>query len=159
MFRNVVSIYVNDLSRPYLALSLAGNNITRLNYVTNVFREAQYHDLAQQSREKTQKLLQDICSQPKTPTWALINLAGIYKEQEDTEAAIECYRRALTLNYNQISWRIELARLLAEKKRMPEAMHQARICLRIRPNSKEAEKLVADFSISPATWGNDTVQR
>jgi len=159
LFKDVVSIYVNDLSRPYLALSLAGNNITRLNHVTNVFREAQYHDLVQQSREKTQKLLQDICSQPETPTWALINLAGIYKEQENTEAAIECYCRALTLDYNKILWRIELAKLLAEKKRMPEAMRQARICLRIRPNSKEAEKLVADFSMFPATWNNDTVER
>lgn len=159
LFKDVVLIYVNDLSRPYLALSLAGDNITRLNLVTNVFREAQYHDLAQQSREKVKKLLQDICSQPETPTWALINLAGIYKEQENIEEAIECYRRALALNYTRINWRIELAKLLAEKKRMPEAMQQARICLRIYPASKEARKLVADFSMFPATWSNDTVQR
>ena len=40
-------------------------------------------------------------------------MANIYRKEEDNEAAIECYRRALALDYGQIQWRYTMARLLA----------------------------------------------
>jgi len=34
-------------------------------------------------------------------------------------------------------------------ERIPEAMREARICLRLRPQFKAAEKLIADLSVHP----------
>jgi len=56
------------------------------------------------------------------------------------------------------SWfktRLELARLLAKTQRLPEAMREAKICLQLRPQLKAAEKLVADFSVHPATFSEE----
>jgi len=158
LFKDVVSIYVDYLSRPDKAMSLAGDDAGRLHYITLVFEEGQYDDLAKQCREKIKKSLEEMCSRPDASAPVLASLASIYKEQQNTEAAIKCYHRALELDYSQVRWRIELAKLLAETKRMPEAMHEARICLRLRPNSKEARTLIADFSVNPATWGKETYQ-
>ena len=47
-YRDVVRIYVEDLSRPYKAIALASDNIDRLKHLVNVFKDAQYNDLAQQ---------------------------------------------------------------------------------------------------------------
>jgi uncharacterized protein HemY len=58
----------------------------------------------------------------------------------------------LVLNYSQIYWRLELAKLLADIGDVPEAMDQVRICLKIKPSSEEAKKLLADLSLSPEGW-------
>ncbi|MBN2183173.1 MAG: O-antigen ligase family protein [Sedimentisphaerales bacterium] len=159
LFNDVVSIYVDYLSCPRKAITLAGDDLGRLSHVALVLTEGQYEDLAQQCREKIKNLLEQMCSSPDAPAPALASLANIYKEQHNNEAAIECYRRALILDYGQVRWRIELTKLLAEMKMMPEAMHEARICLRLLPDSREAQMLVADFSVNPATWNKDSLQQ
>ncbi len=155
-YRDVVRIYVEDLSRPYKAISLAGNNVDRLKHLVNVFNDAQYNDLAQQCRIKVKELLEQKCRSATANASDNASLAGIYKQLNENEYAIEHYRRALALDYSQIAWRIELARLLAQTGNIAEAMSQVRICLRINPNSKEAENLLADLSISPAGWSRET---
>jgi len=154
-YKDVVKIYVDNLSRPNKAISLAGDNIVRLNYLINVFIDSQYNDLAQECRIKVKNLLEAKCSTSEANASDNESLARIYKQLHDNNSAIEYYRRALTLDYSQISWRIELARLLAEAGNVPEAMNQARICLRISPSSKEAEKLLADLSVSPEGWSKE----
>ena len=62
----------------------------------------------------------------------------------------------MTLDYSNLSWRIDLAKLLADTGNVQEAINQARICLRISPASKEAEKLLADLSVSPEGWSKKT---
>jgi hypothetical protein len=42
-----------------------------------------------------------------------------------------------------------MARLLAETDKIPEAIHEARIGLRLRPQFKAAEKFIADLSVLP----------
>ena len=155
LFKDVANIYINHLSRPHLAILAAGDDIGRLSYVANVLEDMQYNDLAEQTREKIRDLLKAKCSQPDAPASTFAFLADIYRKQQDNEAAIECYRRALALDYGQVHWRFELARLLAKMERIPEAMNEARICLRLRPQFKAAEKLVADFSVHPATFGEE----
>lgn len=58
LFKDVVDIYINHLSRPHLAISAAGDDIGRLNHVINVFDDMQYIDLAEQARKKIQSLLE-----------------------------------------------------------------------------------------------------
>jgi len=59
------------------------------------------------------------------------------------------------VDYGQVSWRFTLARLLAETEQIGEAIHEARICLRLRPQFKAAEKLIADLSVLPGAMSNE----
>jgi tetratricopeptide (TPR) repeat protein len=154
-YRDVIKLYVEDLSRPYRAISLAGENTDRLLSLINIFTENQYFDLASECRIKVKNLLTERCESSEANASDNACLANIYKQLENEELAIEYYRRALTLDYSQVTWRIALARLLADTGNVPEAIDQARICLRISPNFKEAEKLLADLSLCPAGWSKE----
>jgi tetratricopeptide (TPR) repeat protein len=153
LFNDVVSVYVTGLSRPDLAISAAGENVHHLKHVADVLEEMQYNDLAQQTRQKTRRLLEMKCSQPDAPAWALAFLGDICRGQEDDKAAMEYYRRALALDYSQVEWRLNLAQVLARMEKVPEAMGEARICLRISPQLKSAERLVKNLSVHPAVLG------
>jgi tetratricopeptide (TPR) repeat protein len=155
-YRDVVRIYVEDLSKPYEAISLAGDNIGRLKHLIDVFMDTQYIDLAQQCRIKVKGLLEAKCLTLEASASDNASLAKLYQQLNDDESAIEYYFRALTLDYSNLSWRLDLAKLLANTGNVQEAIKQARICLRINPASKEAEKLLADFSISPEGWSKKT---
>jgi tetratricopeptide (TPR) repeat protein len=155
LFEDVVNIYVNHLSRPQLAISAAGDDIGRLNHVTNVLHDMQYDDLAGQTREKTKDLLEAECSQPDASASMFASLGDIYSKQDNNEAAIECYRQALAREYSQVYWRLELAKLLAKMERMPEALREAKTCLQLRPQLLAAEKLVANFSVNPAVFDEE----
>ena len=155
LFGRVVNIYVNHLSRPHLAISAAGDDIGRLSHVANVLEDMQYNDLAGQTREKIKDLLEVKCSQPDAPASVLISLGNIYRKQQDSEAAIKCYRRALMLDYGQVYWRLELAEMLAKTERIPEAMREAQICRQLRPQLKTAENLVMKLSVNPAVFDKE----
>ncbi|MBN1391374.1 MAG: O-antigen ligase family protein [Sedimentisphaerales bacterium] len=152
LFKDVVNIYVNHLSRPHLAISAAGDNIDRLRHVAAVLEDMQYNDLSEQSRIKAMKLLEVKCSKPDASAGNFASLADIYRKQQVNEKAIEYYRRALELDYGQIHWRYAMAKLLAETERIPEALHEARICVRLRPQFEEAKRLVAELSVNPASF-------
>jgi hypothetical protein len=156
LFKDVVNIYINYLSRPYLAISAAGDDIGRLRYVATVLEDMQYNDLAEQALQKAKELLEIKCAQPNASAGDFAYLANVYSSQQANEKAIEYYRSALELDYGQVHWRYELARLLTETDRIPEALHEARICVRLRPQFKEAERLVADLSVNPASFGKKT---
>ena len=150
-FRNVTDIYITRVGRPDLAIALAGDNTGRLARIANILAEAPEHeDLVQDARTKVTNLLKEKCTQPDAPASAFASIGSVYKKQQNNKAAIEYYRRALALDYGQVNWRLTLARLLADTGHIPEAMHEARICLRLRPQSKAAVKLVADLSVRPA---------
>ena len=108
-----------------------------------------HKDIVEQTQARVVELLKEKCSKPDAPASALASLANIYKKENDNEAAIENYRRALALDYGQVRWRFSLAKLLAETGRVSEAIHEARICLRTRPHFKPAEQLIADLSVLP----------
>jgi len=53
------------------------------------------------------------------------------------------------LKYDQVRWRLSLARLLAETGSVREALREARICLRLNPELSAAKGLIADLSVHP----------
>ena len=65
---------------------------------------------------------------------------------------INC-RRALALDYGQVQRHFTLATLLARMDRIAEAIHEAAICLRLRPQFNGAQKLIADLSVQPVADG------
>lgn len=157
IFRDVVDIYVNYLSRPNLAVTAAGDNIGRLNYVADVLDDMQYSDIAEQVRGKIKNLLEVRCSEPDASAWEFVSLARIYARRNDDQAAIKYYHRALAMDYAEVHWRLTLAKLLVKTEAIPQAFKQARICLRLRPEFKPAERLIADLSVHPMMLNEESL--
>jgi tetratricopeptide (TPR) repeat protein len=166
LFRELASFFINHLDRPDLAVKLAGDNTDWLSQAANLLSEPGGQSRsesgflppaggtgAEQARTRVVELLKLKCRQPDAPAWALASLANICARENDYEAAIENYRRALALDYSQVQWRFALATLLAKTDGIDEAIREARICLRLRPEFKAAEGLIADLSVHPAPGG------
>ncbi len=157
LFADVAGVYINQLNRPDLALTIAGDNIGRLSHVANALASRQEHtELAEQVRTQVTGLLKSKCQQPDAPAWSFASLGNIYRKEDAHADAIDYYRRALVLDYSQVGWRFQLAKLLAKTEQVPEAIHEARICLRLRPQYRAAEKLIADLSILPGAMSEET---
>jgi tetratricopeptide (TPR) repeat protein len=151
LFGDVAGLYINHAARPDLAMTLAGDDTNRLSQVANILADTEEHkEIVEQTRQRVTDLLKARCQEPDAPAWALASLANTYKRENNNDKAIECYRRALTLDYGQVNWRFMLARLLADTGQVREAIHEARICLRLRPQFKAAEELIANLSVRPA---------
>ncbi|MFC1633549.1 O-antigen ligase family protein [Planctomycetota bacterium] len=148
-FQHIADIYINDVDRPDLAVTIAGDDIYRLSLMASVLVDTNENkDIVKQTRDRVFELLREKCSESDVPASALASLASICR-QEDREAAIQHYRRALDKDYSQVHWRFTLARLLAETGKISDAIHEARICLRLSPQFKDAERLIADLSVLP----------
>ena len=147
-FQDVVHLYINNIDRPDLAIAVAGNDINKLRFISNLLADTEYKELQNEIRQKLIKLLEEQCVQPSAIASSFAFLAEIYNQEEDKKAtAADYYSRALALNYGAVHWRLNLIKLLAEMGHINEAMHEARICLKIRPELKEAEKLIAELSV------------
>jgi len=154
LFREIAGVFINHLDRPDWAVKLAGDNIDWLSQAASLLSEGGGRGaMAEQARSRVVELLKLKCQEPDPPAWALASLADICARENDYEAAIENYRRALALDYGQVQWRFTLATLLAKTDRIDEAIREARICLRLRPEFKAAERLIADLSVHPAAVG------
>jgi len=149
-FTSAADVYINRINRPDLAVAIAGDNTSRLSYIADILADIQEHkEIVEKTQAKVINSLKASCQEPDAPAWAFASLANIYRKEKDNEAAIVYYRRALTLDYGQVYWRLALARLVADTGHIVEAIHEARICLRLRPQFKPAEKLIADLSVLP----------
>ncbi|MFW6107308.1 MAG: O-antigen ligase family protein [bacterium] len=150
-FPEIAELYVRQVDRPDLAVQLASENTGRLLRVARLIQETgDNQPLASQAKAQAVQLLKARSQEPDAPAATLAAMARIWSQEGDREAAIQCYRKALALDYGQAAWRLALARLLADTGRVPEAIHQARVCLRLRPEMDAARKLIADLSLEPA---------
>jgi hypothetical protein len=150
LFKSAVNICVNQFSHPHSAMLIAGDNFGWLIYVAEALEDMQYKDLAEHTWEKAREILEVKCSEPDATAAMLASLGNIYRKQHNNGAAIKYYRRALALDYGQVHWRLTLAKLLEEKRQIPEAICEARICLRLRPQFEAAENLLAELSVNSA---------
>ncbi len=156
-FRGMADVYLRQVGRPDLAVALAEGDVERLLYVADALQEDRDHQelgakaraLAAKARAATVQALKAQCQKGDATAPTLAHVASIWRQEKDIPAAIECYRRALALDDGQVGWRLELARLLAEAGRVPEAMHEARVCLRLQPQLATARKLLEDLSVLP----------
>ncbi|HPD13658.1 MAG TPA: O-antigen ligase family protein [Planctomycetota bacterium] len=156
-FRAMADVYLHQVSRPDLAVILAGDDVGRLLYVADALHEMpDQQELATAVREQVSKAraaavqaLKTQCDKPGVSPATLAAVAAIWRQEKNPRAAIECYRRALALDYGQVGWRMELAQLLAEAGHVSEARHEARVCLRLRPQLASAQKLLESLSVLP----------
>lgn len=156
-FPDVIRAYTNHAGRPDLAVAIAGDNSSRLSALANALAQMQEHkDIVEKAQARVVELLKERCSRPDAPASALASLAGLYAKEKDPAAAIELYRRALVLDYGQVQWRLASARLLADTNRIPEAIHEAKICLRLRPQFSAARRLIEQLSVLPGAMEDDS---
>jgi O-antigen ligase len=150
LFEDIASIYIHQANRPDLALALAAGDTSRLLHVAGLLNGlAEHQELAARARAEAIALLKERCEKPDAPAGALASVASLYSQEKNYQASADYYRRALALDYGQVGWRFSLAQALARMGRAEEAMHEARICLRLRPQMGAAEKLIADLSVHP----------
>jgi tetratricopeptide (TPR) repeat protein len=146
-----LAIYVNDLNRPDLALELARGNSAGLLALAALLEAKPGHaELAAAAREQAIGLLRADADRPGAAPATLATLAGLMARQQDHPAAVAYYQRALDLDYGNVQWRLALAQALAAAGQVPQAIHEARICLRLRPQFAAAERLIAEWSVRPA---------
>jgi len=147
-YGEVMGIYIHELNRPDLARRLAGDNCGRLFGLSNSLSRIEEHAaLAQEIHADAVRILRKRCKSPEASASELARLASICQKDKDFPSAVTYYRRALNLNYGQVGWRLALAKALAETGQVEEAMHEARICLRLRPQMQAAKKLIEDLSV------------
>ena len=147
-FREVVGVYVFELNRPDLAVSLAGDDYSRLGHVARVLSDiTEHHEIVERVRDQVALLLASKCQEPDAPASALAALGSLCARQGDHLAAIKHYQRALTLDYGNTYWRLALARSLRAENRLADAMHEAKICLRLRPQMTAARRMIEQLSV------------
>jgi O-antigen ligase/tetratricopeptide (TPR) repeat protein len=164
-FHPAVGLCIQGLGRDDLALQLAQEDASRLAFVGNVLSASSGavalfsttavstsldQKLAEQALEEAFEQLKQKCEQPDAPASAHASLANLYQKRGDTDAAVQHYRRALMKNYDQVGWHYALAQLLAGQGHTEEAIHEARICLRLRADYGPARRLIQQLSLRPA---------
>lgn len=156
LFKEVTDIYIHQLSRPRLALTAAGKDVGRLAHVERALEQMQYEDIAEETRFKMKQVLIAKCKgpQPRAHDWA--RLAAVYLDEADYRAAERCYRQALSRDYSQVHWRLQLAKVLVQMDRISDAMYEAKICLQIRPQFKAARAFVSELAVHPAILEKET---
>ncbi len=147
---------IDGLARPDLAMELAGDQVGRLSHVADLLGASDQHtELEQQVRARALGLLAAWSQQTDAPAVTHVSLARSDLERGDSDAAIERYRQALKKNYGHVGWHYELASLLAQAGRVEEAMHEARICLRLRSDHRPARRLLEELSLLPVAAASE----
>jgi len=161
-FSQAVHLCIRDLGREDLAVQLAQEDPDRLASVANTLvvsdgAEPQSvttpgsagtgHPFAELAQTKAFDQLKKKCEEPGTPAYAHASLANLYRRRGEMDAAMQHYRQALMKEYDQVEWHYALAQLLAGQGRTDEAVHEARICLRFRPDYAAAKSLVEQLSL------------
>jgi tetratricopeptide (TPR) repeat protein len=167
-FPKAASLLVSNLDRGDLALRLAGDDAGRLAYVGALLAAGKTQEqptsagdvspgssdrgqLAVQARAQAFEQLKVKCEQPDAPASAHATLANLYSQKGEIEMAIRHYRWAVQAQYDQVGWHYALAQLLVQVDQVEEAAHEARICLRLRPDHTPARKMLERLSIRPLT--------
>ncbi len=148
-FRSMAEAYV-QANRPDLAIELAKDDLWRLVTIAEMLTgNGQDATAFAGMRAQAITRLRELSRNSDTTPEQLAALAGLLQREKDWPAAIELYRRALSLDYGQVNWRLQLAKSLAEAGQADEAMSEAHICLRLRPEMAGAKQLIADVSVPP----------
>ncbi|MBP7936775.1 MAG: O-antigen ligase family protein [Phycisphaerae bacterium] len=106
--------------------------------------------LAEQARARVFDLLKAKCEGPDAEASTLAAFANLCIKRKSDKQGIDYYFKALQLDYGQVYWRFALAQALGRVGDTEEALKQAKICLRLRPDWPPAKKLAGDLSIAPA---------
>lgn len=150
LFPAVVDIYLK-LNRPAWARSLAGENYTRMQQLAQMCAAMdQYNELSIEILADAERVIRARIDADTASGHELAAVARAEFDASQYDTSISFYRRALGRDYRQIEWRLQLARGLVKLDRIDDAMHELRICLRLRPGYGPAENLLESLAKLPA---------
>ena len=149
-FKEIVSVYIEQAERPDLAIEIAADNTRRLRYVIEVLsRSEETAALAETAKTKLIELAEQKAERHTADIGELIMLGDYYRKNKDSQKAIEYFNAAVAADYGNATLRLQLAQALADDNQANEAIKQLRICLKLRPKYRSAEKLLRELSVRP----------
>ena len=149
-FHDAAERLIFRLQRPELALEIAGERIHQLAILLGLLEgSGEYAALAETVRETFVVLLERECQKPTVSAWALASLGGVYRRSGRFREAIECYDRALALQYGMVDWRYNLARLYRQTGALDKAIQEVRRCLQVRPEHMPSKQLLRELLAVP----------
>jgi len=146
-YNEAASLCVTRLGRPDLALELAGENPSRVIWLARYLDTAPVaSEIRERIAARIEELLQARCTEAGASPDAFACLAAVYQRQGNRDESIRLYRQALILDPSRFDWHYYLATVLADGGRIAEAIEEARVCLRLRPQYAAANKLIQRLS-------------
>jgi tetratricopeptide (TPR) repeat protein len=146
--REAMELCVEKADQPSLAYQLAGSDSSALTYLINLLaNRPEDRQLVEKCRADLFSLLQLQADDPNASADTIAALAQEYAARGNRPKAISYYRKALAQDYSRVEWHYQLANLLAASGDLTGGMGEARICLRIHPQMKEAETLLGTLSV------------
>jgi tetratricopeptide (TPR) repeat protein len=137
------------LNDPNKVLELAGDNVGWLSSSVNLLAAYDVNDntLVERALDRIKTTLEHRSRSTDATAGVFASLARIYQKDNDPNAAIEYYGKALVRDYGQVSWRYAMACLLEDQGKWEEALHEAKICLRLDSNFTAARRLIEHLSV------------
>jgi hypothetical protein len=147
----VIDVALHEMSRPQLALELAGDDRALLARVARTLDERHVHaDVAAAARARADRALLDQANHPEASAATLAEAARLALRNGDRPVAIQFLRRATTIDYAALDLRLELARLFVDEGQPDQALREARNVLQQSPSHAAAKAMVAELQ-KPAT--------
>jgi tetratricopeptide (TPR) repeat protein len=145
-FPEVIDIYLRKVKRPDMARKLAGDDYQRLEELARAYgATAEYAGLVEETRASALASLRQRANASDANAYELAALARIELAAGKVQPAIELFQRALVQDYRQVEWRLDLARALAASDQVEAAIHEVRICLRLRAQYGPAMQLLEEL--------------
>lgn len=141
-------IFIDELKRVDLAVSVAGDHAGRLDSVYQHLSRLKLENEIALLRPTLLAVLEKESQQPDVPAYRLQRLAQLYEQDGRPLDAVATWRRVLAREY-KYGYRIALARALQKAGDLENALIEAKGSLRMKPDSLEAQKLVESLSVAP----------
>jgi O-antigen ligase len=149
-FRDIVRIYTEQEKRADLAVEIAADDTKKLKYVVKMLSgNSNFSGEAERAQSKLIGLIEQKALKNNADIEELILLGNYYRENNNSQKAAEYFSAAVTADYGNADLRLKFAKALAENGQANEAVRQLRICLKLRPKYRQAEKLLTELSVRP----------
>ena len=152
LFPQIIPVYLQQSKRPDLVLELAHGDPRRLlnaAYALDATGKRTQDAAIAKAFDETVSELRTASSADEAPAWLLRGMADFAVGQNDPDGAISYLKRAIIKDYGEADWHFTLAQLLAQQGHTMDAVHEARITLRLNFAAEDARQLLANLSTRP----------
>lgn len=160
-FGDVLKVYIDQYQRPDLAYQVAHGNVEKLKDVANavvpipgtthppsVGRQGD-PVLEAKARNEAFETLKVQATRPDAPGNLLVELAELYVARNNYPSAITIYRRAVAIDYANVSWHLALAECLKHEGEFSEAIREARAHQGATP-SPQVQQFIREVEVALA---------
>lgn len=145
-FNEIVRIYIEQEKRPDLAIKIAADDTKKLKIIAEILADNGFAGDAEFAKSKLIEVAEQKALN-KTADIEELNLLGEYFYKKNNQKAAEYFAAAVAMDYGDAVLRLKYAEALAANGQTDEAVKQLKLCLRLRPKYRQAEKLLAELSL------------